>query len=371
MKKRPKTVNPEWDILYPLLIAKWRKLMELPLGPEDRLQTREFQSLIKSLLEYRESKSLSSKEALGAYLMYEWPIQYAEALSLFKELPKRPLKVLELGAASAPYSLAAAQHGATEIFALDTQEIALKHGADICGNLGYPISIRTGDPKNVRGFPGTGKWDLIVLSHSLFTMFPSEGEQINYIQWLLPLLESDGHLLIVESSATEVNRKFLSLRDRIAELKIPIAAPCLWKGNCPALKHGSSPCFAQRPLEKHPMLKDIQRACQINLSSLKMSYILLRSLESPPAPLEDNLYRVVSPPVETFKGQRFFLCGVKGKKTLGSSLKIHPKESRAFEYLQRGDVIAINNPSEIDNDMQITEKTEILLHAPCGKPLPS
>ncbi len=371
MKKRPKTINPEWDIIYPLLIAKWRKLMELPLGPEDRLQTREFQSLVQSLLAYRESKELFSKDAIGAYLMYEWPIQYAEALSLFKELPKRPTRVLELGAAASPYSLAAAQHGATEIFALDDREPVLRHGADIAGNLGHPISIRTCDPRNVRAFPVTGKWDLIVLSHSLFDLFPSEGEQINYIQWILPLLSEDGHLLIVESSATEINKKFLSLRDRIADLKISIAAPCLWKGNCPALKHGSSPCFAQRPLEKPAMLKEIQRACQINLSSLKMSYIILRSPEAKAPVLPENLYRVVSPPVDTFKGQRFFLCGVKGKKTLGSTLKLHPKHSKAFDYLQRGDVIAIESASEIDNDMQITEKTEVTLYAPCSKPVPS
>lgn len=369
MKKRPPAVQPEWDIIFPMIIARWRKMLKLPLGPEDRLQTREFQSVIDHLLEYKQTGDLSSIEAIGSYLMYEWPLHYAEGLSLLKELPKIPNRVLELGALGAPFSFAAIKSGATEAFALDENELALKWGADICGHLGYPISIRTCDSRKLRDLPVEGPWDLIILPYSLFKFFSSQDSQVTYVQRLLQMLSEDGHLLIVEPSATEINRKFLEFRDKIAELKISIAAPCLWKGSCPALKHSTSPCFAQRPFEKPPMIKDIQRACQINLSSLKMSYLLLRSPRSKDPILKDDLYRVVSPPVDTYKGERFFLCGVKGKKTIGTTLITLPKQSRAFEYLKRGDVIAVNLASELDNDLQITEKTEVTLHAPCDKPV--
>ena len=193
---------------------------------------------------------------------------------------------------------------------------------------------------------------------------------MNYIKRLLDLLTEDGHLLIVESSANEINREFLMLRDDIVEEGLPIAAPCLWKGNCPARRKGSSPCFAQRPLEKPPMVKDVQKALDINLSSLKMSYLLLRSREAPKPVLQDSLYRVVSPPVSTFRGERFFLCGIQGKKTLGSTLKTHPKQSKAFEYLRRGDVIDIEEAASLENDLQVTENTRLKLYAPCDKPVP-
>jgi hypothetical protein len=369
MKKRPPIPQPEWDTIFPLAIARWRKLMKLPAGPEDRLQTREFQSLIKDLKVYLETKDISTKESLGAHLLYLWPLHYAEALSLLKELPSPPTRALELGATCASFSLAALRYGAKEALAIGEDERALAYGADLCGHIGYPITIRTGNSKNLLELPITGTWDLIVLPYSLFALFKSSEEQLSYIQKLLLLLSSSGHLLIVESSAPEVNRSFLQLRDLIAEKGIKISAPCLWKGPCPALKHGSSPCFAQRPFDKPPMIKEIQRAAQINLSSLKMSYLLLPSLDAPIRSLPDTLYRIVSPPVDTFRGKRLFLCGVKGKKTLGTTLKEPPKEAKAFSYLKRGDVIAIENALELEQDLQVGINTKLQLYAPCDKPV--
>lgn len=369
MKKRAPLPQPEWDSLFPMLIARWRKLMKLPIGPEDRLQTREFQSLIQNLQEYLSSKEINSNEALGAHLLYSWPLQYAEGLSLIKEIPETPLRVLELGATAAPFSLAALRYGATEALAIGDNELTLKYGADLCGHIGYPISVRVGDSKKLHTLPIQGQWDLIILPYSLFTFSFSFSDQTNYIKKLTSLLTPNGHLLIVESSASEVNRRFLEMRDMLAEAKLSIKAPCLWKGSCPALKHGSSPCFAQRPLEKPFMIKEIQRAAQINLSSLKMSYLLIGSSEAPSRNLPDNLYRVVSPPVQTFKGERFFLCGVKGKRTLGTTLKEPSQESKAYQYLKRGDVIAIDDAAELDGDLQVGSKTKLKLYAPCDKPV--
>jgi hypothetical protein len=370
MKKRQPAPEPLWDTLYPLLIARFRKLMKLPGGPIDQLQTREFRSLVDCVLAYRESGEISSKELLAGYLLYEWPLQYAEGLSLLKELPNTPSKVLDLGTLGAPFSLAALQHGSSDVLAIGEDEQGLRYGADLCGHLGYPISMRQGNPKELRALQLQGPFDLIILSYSLFRLFSSKEEQLKYVQNLLPLLSEEGHLLIVEDSQTESNRSFLQLRDLIAKAGISILAPCLWKGDCPALKHSSSPCFAQRPLINKPfMIKEIQRAAKINLNSLKMSYLFLRSpLFSPPT-LSPTLYRVVSPKVNTFRGERYFLCGVTGKKTLGSTLKEHPKHSRAFEYLQRGDVLSIEDSTDLEDDMQITQKTSVFLKAPCDKPI--
>ncbi len=377
MKKRDPIPKPLWDELYLILIARWRKLMKLPLGPPseipaERLMTREFRTLVENVLSYKESKEISSPELLGAYLMYEWPLHYAQGLSLLQELPNKPSKVLDLGTFGAPFSLAALQHGATEVLAIGNNELALKHGADLSGHLGYPISIRVGDMKHIRHLSLQPRsWDLVILSYSLFREFSSLESQAEYIKQVLSLLSADGHLLIVEDSATEVNRSFLKLRDAIAKQNISILAPCLWKGDCPALKHASSPCFAQRPLLDKPfMIKEIQRAASINLSSLKMSYLILRSPNFTPQALPNNLYRVVSPSLNTFRGERYFLCGVAGKKTLGTTLQgEHPKHSRAFDYLKRGDIISIEQAVELGDDMQITDKTLLQLKAPCDKPL--
>ncbi len=369
MKKRDPLPKPLWDTLYPMLISRWRKLMKLPLGPADKLQTREFRTLVENLLSYKDSKELSSQEIFAAYLMYEWPLHYAQGISLIQELPTKPTKVLDLGTLGAPFCLAALQHGATEVLAVGENEQALKYGADLCGHLGYPISIRVANPKDTRNLSSSGPWDLIILSYSLFRQFGTLENRLSYIKQVLSLLSPDGHLLIVEESANQVNREFLRLRDEINSQNISILAPCLWKGNCPALKHGTSPCFAQRPLEKPFMIKEIQRASNINLSSLKMSYLILRSPHATAPELPKNLYRVVSPSLNTFRGERYFLCGTSGKRTLGTTLKEHPKQSRAFDYLKRGDVISIEHAAEMEEDMQITDKTLLQLKAPCDKPV--
>lgn len=368
--KRLPPVTTDFENVIPLLLTFWRKLHKLPPGPADQLQTQEFRSYISALQKLEHEKNYDDKERLGAYLLYDWVLHYAQGISLIGELPETPRRVLDLCSGAAPFALAALKHGAREVFALDQNFNALKLGADICGYLGHPISIRTHDCRE-RKFPVEGKWDLIILGYGLLELFSKKADQESYIAFLLSLLSEKAHLLLVDSSAAHENTQLLTLRDLFVEKGIAVQAPCIWRGACPALKHGSSPCYAQRPLEKPELMKHIQRAMKANLSSLKMSYLILKAPgaawpELPP----ERLYRVVSPPVETLHGKRFFLCGSDGKRTLGSRLEQHPKQSRCFEYLKRGDLIAIGDALEVKDDLQITQKTELSVPAPCGKPLP-
>ncbi len=367
MSKRTPIPSPDWESIYSLLITRYRKLMKLPIGPLDRLQTREFRHLIEHVQKLSSHPNLEDKDLLAAYLMYQWPIHYAQALSLIQELPIKPTRVLDLGAKAAPFSLAALQWGAKEAIAIDTQELALKYAADLCGHIGHPISIRTHDYRLTRQLPVEGKWDLIVLGYSLFSRLQDPQTQADYVQELLFWLSETGFILIVEDSSLETNRRFLTLRDEIAARNIPIQAPCIWKGNCPALKHGSSPCFAQRPFSMPWILREIQRAADIHLSSLKMSYLILSA--QPTHTKTPPLYRVVSPPVKTHQGSRFFLCGSNGKKTLGSSLSEIPPQAKAFSYIQRGDVLQIEGAQETGQDFEIVKDSTVRLYAPCDKPI--
>lgn len=357
MSKRKPSPVPLFDELYPLLISRFRKLMKLPAGPKDHLQTREFRSLIEMLLS---EKDLSTRPHLAAYLMYDFPMHYAEGLSLLKELPQTPNRVLEVGSISAPFALSALQHGASEVYATGAYPEALSYGADIIGHLGYTINLRDSIFAN--------NWDLIIAGYQILE-HPLE-KQLNIVHRLLNLLDPNGHLLLVEPSEDVSNRLFLKLRDALCANGTSILAPCLWKGNCPALQHGSSVCFTQRTLDKHPMIKEIQRAAHINLSSLKMSYLILKAPGSHLPERPHTLYRVVSPYLNTFRGNRYFLCGAAGQKTLGTTLKEHPKESKAFEYIQRGDVLEIQHALELENDLQVRESTVVTLKAPADKPVP-
>lgn len=382
--KRKRAPLPDLETIFPILLGVWRRFRKIG-GPPDVLQTREFRSVVASIKVLQEKSKngesligtdyFQDPELLGAYLLYQWQIHYQEGLSLIGELPSPPKRVLDVCSGPAPYGFAALRHGAQEVIAADQSLQALSIGAEVAGRYGMPMTIRRWNcrkqPMNIEGL-----FDLIIISHSLEELFPEteanwEEKQKVFLEKLMTKLTPQGHLMIVENSFLDANKRVLTLRDQFVQKGIPVEAPCVWRGECPALKIAKSPCFAQRELEKSYFIKEAQRAVQINLSSLKMSYVIFRNPASgwPELPSR-KLYRVISPPVESYQGKRFYLCGTDGKKTLGSRLVTQPNESKAFDFLKRGELISLENPLETTHGMDIIQDTKVIIEAACGKPLP-
>lgn len=372
--KSKKTPEADLENIIPLLIGIWRRFHQLS-GPQDRLQTREFRQVVEKVAEINEDKFqgkdyFADRDLLGAYLLYHFVLHYQEGLSLIQEVPFQPKRVLDICAGPCAFSFAALRHGAQEVIAIDRNQTALEIGAEVCGRYGFPITIRQWlYGKNP--LPVTGKFDLIILGYCLEELLgPNLDKWQTFIQELLERLTPHGCLLLVDSSALQVNLNYLKLRDQLVKNGIPVQAPCVWRGECPALAKGNSPCYAQREMEKPYLIKELQRAASINLSSLKMTYLLLRNPESgwPSLPPRD-MYRVISPPVDTYHGKRYYLCGTDGGKRLESHLKEHPKESRAFEYLRRGELISFENAMLSPTTIDIVKDTKVKVEAACGKPL--
>ena len=378
--KAKRTPQPDIDTLIPLLIGVWRRFHKEP-GPGDVLQTREFRRVVtavKTLLEKSDQgKSLvgedyfKSPELLGAYLLYQWVLHYQEGLSLIGEIPITPSRVLDICSGPSPFAFAALRHGAHEVYATDRNLQALTLGAEVCGRFGLPLNIRQWDCLKTR-CPIEKKFDLIIAAHCLEELFPHNEVALHqFITYLLEQLTPEGFLLIVDSSFPESNNRVLRLRDQLVKDGVPIQAPCVWRGECPALKSGNSPCYAQREFEKPTLIKEIQRAANINLGSLKMSYLIVKNPQAawPVLPANQNFYRVISPPIESFQGKRYYLCGTDGKKNLGSHLKSHPSQSRAFEFLKRGELISIENALEKNQALDVIQDTTIKIEAARGKSL--
>lgn len=381
MKRKP---APKHDLenIIPLLIQQWRRYRNIP-GPGDRLQTREFRSVVKAVGELKNYFSVindaetidyfSHSRLLGAYLLYQWCISYQEALSLIGELPTPPKRVLDICSGPAPYAFAALRHGATDVIATDRNLDALQLGAEVCGRYGMPLTIRRWDCLN-GPCPVEGKFDLIILAHALEEIFPKREkgwvkEQHAFIRSLFDMLEPGGHLLLVDNSTLQTNHRILALRDALVKEGISIQAPCVWSGECPALKTKNSPCYAQREFERPYLIKEIQRAASINLSSLKMTYLLFRHPDADwPTLPEKELYRVISPPVESHGGKAFYLCGVEEKKRLSARTDKLPKTAKAFDFLRRGELISIEDAYCHGKDFEITEETKIAIEAALGKP---
>lgn len=375
--------SPDFENVMPLLIGAWRRFHKLS-GPSDKLQTREFRGVVEAVTklqkgletgtELTQQDYFSDRNLLGAYLLYQWMIHYQQGLTLINEIPDSNLgRVLDIASGPGAFAFAALRHGAREVIALDRNMAALQLAAEVAGRYGHPLSLKKQDVLKTP-LP-EGQFDLIIVGHCLAELFPDTHKgwkttQQTWIQLLLNRLSPAGHLLLVDGSHVHSNRRILELRDSLVGLGIPVQAPCVWKGECPALQTQNSPCYAQRELEKPYLLKEIQRAAQINLGSLKMSYLLLKSPQAtwPELPILP-LYRVVSPPVDTHGGKRYYLCGTDGKKSVGSHLREHPPESRAFDYLKRGELIHLENPLEKGTQFDIILGTRVKIQAALGKPV--
>jgi SAM-dependent methyltransferase len=337
--------------------------------------------VVAAVLEMQEPKNLTGdyfedRELLASYLLYPWVLHYLQGLSLIGELPHTPRRVLDVCSGPGAFAFAALRHGATEVYATDRNVPALELGAEVCGRFGMTLNVRHWNC--LKGeLPVEGHFDLITVGYCLEELFPESQKnwkehQQQFIQKMLKRLTPQGFLMIVEDSFPQANRRVLTLRDHFVGRGVPVQAPCVWRGECPALQVQNSPCYAQREFEKPYLVKEIQRAAKINLSSLKMSYLIFRHPEAGWPMLPDkSLYRVISPPVEAFQGKRFYLCGTDGKKFLESHLKEHPKESRSFDFLKRGELISVENALQKQNALDIVVGTKVTLEAPLGKPLPN
>lgn len=378
-----KRLPPQTEELIPLLIAQWRKLKKTP-GPPDRLQTREFRSVVADVQKLRtgwQAKGnfwggdpLKDPDFLGAYLLYYWPIHYQEALSFLSEIPTTPRRVLDLCSGAAPFAYAALKHGAQEVIAFDRNREALNLGAQICGRNGFPLSLRFGDVLTTNWL-SEKPFDLITLGYGLFDLFPpitlskSLDRAVAFVKRLVERLKPEGHLLLVESSETESNRLFLRIRDRLVQEGVFIHAPCIWQGNCPALDHAGAPCYAQREMEKPLLIKELQRAAEINLSSLKASYLILRG--APAAVYTGKpFYRVISPAFDSPQGKTYYLCGTESKKVLVNPLKTAPAKSKAFDQLRRGDVVTYQNVLEEGSKIALSEESSLTVCTPPDQPPP-
>jgi len=363
MKKTKIKISAEIEALIPELIGAFRRFLKLS-GPDHELQTREFRTTCENVQKIEKAfeaasfdEEFYSREIIAAYLLYHFPIHFGQGLSLIGELPCTPKKVLEVASGLAPFSLAALKLGAQEVFAIDQNEVMLKLGAELIGRAGYPITMRKwSHGKDL--FPISESFDLIILPYCLNELFPetlknSEEKKLSFIQECLARLTPTGFLLLVDRTDQRSNTQVLKIREHFVAKGIAIQAPCLGKSFCPALD-SKSPCFAQREYEKPYFIKEIQRGAGIFLNSLKMSYLILRSPQAGWPQIQDgsSLFRVVSPPIESYVGKRYYLCGVNGKGKLDLSLA-----EKTYD-LQRGSLIALEGKSKYK-----------MVAAP-GKPLP-
>ncbi|HEX8951299.1 MAG TPA: methyltransferase type 12, partial [Polyangia bacterium] len=137
-------------------------------------------------------------------------------------------------------------------------------------------------------------------------------------------------------------------------------APCLYRGDCPALVRPTDWCHAERAWTPPPLVDELARAAKLHRETLKMSYLVLQAPGAawPPLPA-GRLFRIVSEPLPQ-KGQyRYVGCGPEGRVPLVLSEKHLRAGNRAFAELARGEVIAVDRLSPRGDGLRLDDQSNV------------
>lgn len=369
----------------PRLIAVWRSTRKgMKPGPPDRLSLQEvkevasgIRTLSMGLTRERQlagARYMDDPKLLGAYLLFYWPVSYAQARQVMGELSNRPRVALDLGSGPGPVAFAAMDAGAAEVTAADRSQPALNLATKLAAEAGEALATRVWDPNASKALP-EGQFDLITLGHVLNELFGTDDgapkRRADLVEDALGRVKKNGSVLIIEPALRDTSRQLLKVRDLLVQRGYAVRAPCMFRGNCPALVRETDWCHAEREWQMPPALEELARAAQLHKETLKMSYLALAPKgevwREPPA---GRIFRIVSEPLAGKGRHRYMACGPEGRVGLAMQEKHRTKENAAFFYLHRGDIIRVGETEEKGDGFALNASSEITVVAPAGKGLP-
>jgi ribosomal protein RSM22 (predicted rRNA methylase) len=376
-------VDPDRSLArwMPRLVAVWRRHLRRPEGPPvlSAGEIKEVGAGIRTLsLGLTRERALAGARymddprLLGAYLLFYWPVSYAQARSVLGELERRPRTVLDLGSGPGPVAFAALDAGAAEVAAADRSAPALALARALAAEAEEPLATRSWN--GAAALP-EGRYDAITLGHVLNELGGAgarAGEtRVALIERAAAQLKPGGSVVVLEPALRDTSRDLLAVRDVLVERGFAVRAPCMWRGPCPALLKGSDWCHAERSWSPPPVLEALARAAGLHKEALKMSYLVLAANgEAWPALPDRRLFRIVSEPLEGKGRQRFIGCGPEGRLGLAMQDKHRSSANEAFFRLRRGDVIALEGTEPRGDGLALTAESTVQIVAPAGRSVP-
>lgn len=356
-------MNPRTDVLFPAirdeltawlprLIRLWRRESRSNWSdaPPDRLLPAEAKSVAAGLA--RLSQGLTRERPLageayfsdpsqaGAYLLYFWPVSFAQARLALSLLPAPPQSVLELGSAAGPLSAAAAHAGCRTFHLVDRSAKALDWGRALLQSFGATSSSAQQDVS--RNAPTTGgPYDLISAQHLGNELWLDDPAQADKIAGLFAGfkngLSPQGHLLLIEPALKATSRTALQVRDRLLQNGWAARYPCLHQNPCPALAAGDS-CHAETPWAAPHPVQALWKRAGLAKRVLKMT-MLLFSRE--PAP-DSERWLVVSEPRRTrTRAIEVLACGAGGRVAFSLLPGDATDANRVLFKLKPGEIISV------------------------------
>jgi SAM-dependent methyltransferase len=372
--------NRDLDAWVPRLIGVWRKARKSRPGPPDALTPQEVRDVAQGVrtlsLGLTRDRALAGQKymddpvLLGAYLLFYWPVSYAQARCVLGELSRRPRSVLDLGSGPGPMAFAALDAGAKDVTCADRSRPALQLATQLAVEAGEGLPTREWSPE--RPLPD-GTWDVITMGHVVNELFGPPAPQVlarraELVGQIAARVTKGGSLVIVEPALRETTRALLGVRDLLVEKGHAVRAPCFFRGACPALVKDSDWCHAERGWRPPAVVEAIARQAGLHKETLKMAYLVLAPpgeawAEAPPG----RVFRVVSEPLQGKGRARYMGCGPEGRVGLALQEKHRSDKNEAFFSLQRGDVIRVGATEEKGDGFAIGDGSEVELVAKAGR----
>lgn len=352
---------------------------------------------------------MDEARSLGAYLMYYWPLSYAQArFSLSASLSTLPhggtgtlpdddgpLRVLDLGAGPGPAGIAAADlllQGTPgprnlELVAMDRSALAL----DIAGNLVRngpdaeriryrPVPLWDGNAPEARSLP-EGPFDVIVAGHLFNEIAFGDPDRLArraaLAEEAIARLRGDGLFLIMEPALLQTSREAIELRDLLVERGHRLLWPCPWKGACHAIERANGSCHMEFHWSPPRHLRRIAERTGLDRRVLKTAAFIFagkRNAPIPPPPIPPGTgavaepaqgggpttprYRVISEGMLNKAGRtRLVLCGDDGRATLSAKRGEGFPAERAFFSLTRGSLVSLARPAVRESGFALGQDT--------------
>lgn len=381
------TISQALAAWMPRLVKVWRAHRRTT-GPADRLTDAEVAEVAQGIRRLSEGLTrgrrlvgrgyMDSPDLLGAYLLYFWPVSYAQARHVLGELGTKVRSALDVGSGPAPLAMAAADLGAHELFAVDRSDRALALALKVAAEVKAPLTTRSWDPLAGQPLPGAGlAFTHVLVGHALNELWADAPDRLErrtaLCEELLGRVRRHGSLVLLEPALRTTTRELLQLRDRLVEKGFAIRAPCLYRGGCPALLKEVDWCHAERAWTPPPVLARLIAAAGLHKELLQMAYLVVAPRDEAWAPPpEGRLFRIVSEPLEGKKRVRRMGCGPEGRVPISVSDAARTGAHAPFLESERGDVLAIEHgePAGEGEGVRLGPDTRVVRVARAGEPLP-
>ncbi|MCP3104079.1 small ribosomal subunit Rsm22 family protein [Myxococcus sp. K15C18031901] len=369
----------------PRLIAVWRASRGRGDGPETRLTPQEVKEVAAGVRQLslgltRErqlagARYMDDPKLLGAYLLFYWPVSYAQARQVLGELPNRPRQALDLGSGPGPVAFAALDAGAGEVTAADRSKAALNLARALATEAGEALATREWDPTKKAAALPEGQFDLVTMGHVVNELYgtgdAATAPRAALLEAVLAKVKRGGSLLVMEPALRETSRGLLHVRDAMVAKGYAVRAPCMYRGPCPALVKESDWCHAERAWPMPRVVEELARAASLHKEALKMSYLVLAPKDEDwPTLPPGKLFRIVSESLEGKGRQRYIGCGPDGRVGLAMQERHRTEKNDRFFQLNRGDVIAVTQTEPKGDGLALDDRSEVRMVAAAGRGVP-